>query len=79
MASSSRDDFSGVVIVMAMEAREAEAHAKAANLVRRYRNAFGDMFATLYHSLGLTPETTVPDPTGRPQHVCEGERIRELV
>ncbi len=40
---------------------------------------FGDMFATLYHSLGLTPETTVPDPTGRPQHVCEGERIRELV
>jgi hypothetical protein len=40
---------------------------------------FGDMFATLYHSLGLTPETTVPDPTGRPQHVSEGERIRELV
>ncbi|QEL16988.1 DUF1501 domain-containing protein [Limnoglobus roseus] len=40
---------------------------------------FGDMFATLYHSLGLTPETAVLDPTGRPQHVAEGERIRELV
>ena len=40
---------------------------------------FGDMFATLYHSLGLTPETAVIDPTGRPQHVAEGERIRELI
>ena len=41
--------------------------------------SFGDMFATLYHSLGLTPETSVVDPTGRPQHVSDGERIRELV
>jgi Protein of unknown function (DUF1501) len=41
--------------------------------------SFGDMFATLYHSLGLTPETSVIDPTGRPQHVSDGERIRELV
>jgi hypothetical protein len=40
---------------------------------------FGDMFATLYHSLGLTPETAVLDPTGRPQHVADGERIRELI
>ncbi len=40
---------------------------------------FNDMFATLYHSLGLTPETAVPDPTGRPQHVSDGERIKELV
>lgn len=41
---------------------------------------FGDMFATLYHALGLNPETTtVPDPTGRPQHVCDGTPLRELV
>ncbi len=41
---------------------------------------FGDVFATLYHALGVNPETaTVPDPTGRPQHVTEGQVIRELV
>ena len=41
---------------------------------------FGDIFATLYQSLGLNPYTTnVIDPTGRPQHLAEGEIIRELV
>ena len=42
--------------------------------------SFGDVFATLYHSLGLNPQTTtVMDPTGRPQHLTEGSVIRELV
>ncbi|HMS58612.1 MAG TPA: glycosyltransferase family 2 protein [Tepidiformaceae bacterium] len=45
-----------LTIVMAMEAREAEAQAKAANLVRKYRNSFGDMFAT-FHPAGLPNET----------------------
>lgn len=41
---------------------------------------FADIFATLYHALGVDPETTtVMDPTGRPQHVTEGTVIRELV
>ncbi len=41
---------------------------------------FGDVFATLYHALGIDPRsTTVPDPTGRPQPVVEGTPIRELV
>jgi hypothetical protein len=41
---------------------------------------FGDIFATLYHTLGLNPETTtVTDPTGRPQHLTDGKVIRELV
>ena len=41
---------------------------------------FHDVFATLYHSLGLNPETTtINDPTGRPQHVTDGAVIRELV
>jgi hypothetical protein len=41
---------------------------------------FADVFATLYQGLGLNPETTtIPDPTGRPQHVTEGQVIRELV
>ncbi len=41
---------------------------------------FNDVFATLYHNLGLNPETTaVIDPTGRPQRVTDGEVIRELV
>ncbi len=41
---------------------------------------FGDVFATLYRNLGLDPETTtIPDPTGRPQHLVEGQVIRELI
>lgn len=41
---------------------------------------FGEIFATLYHSLGVNPETaTVPDPSGRPQHLADGAVIPELV
>jgi uncharacterized protein (DUF1501 family) len=41
---------------------------------------FGDVFATLYHNLGLNPEAaTIVDPTGRPQHLTDGKVIRELV
>lgn len=41
---------------------------------------FADVFATLYHALGVDPETTtVNDPTGRPQHLTEGTAIPELV
>ena len=41
---------------------------------------FGDIFATLYHNLGLNPETTtITDPTGRPQHLTEGKALPELV
>src|SRR5262249_12989159 len=41
---------------------------------------FGEIFATLYHNLGLNPETTtVTDPTGRPQHLAEGQVMPELV
>jgi hypothetical protein len=32
----------------------------------------GDICATIYHLLGLDPEMTVPDQTGRPQHVSHG-------
>lgn len=42
--------------------------------------SFGEIFATLYHNLGLNPETTtVNDPTGRPQHLVEHPVMRELV
>jgi hypothetical protein len=41
---------------------------------------FGEIFATLYRALGVNPETaTVPDPTGRPQHLVEHPAMRELV
>jgi Protein of unknown function (DUF1501) len=41
---------------------------------------FGDIFATLYHNLGLNSETTtITDPTGRPQHLAEGTALPELV
>lgn len=45
-----------LVLVMAMEARETGARAKAARLVMRYRTRFADMFAT-YHPAGLPSET----------------------
>jgi hypothetical protein len=42
--------------------------------------AFGDIFATLYHNLGLNSETTtIMDPTGRPQHLVEGKALPELI
>jgi hypothetical protein len=45
-----------LVVVMAMEAREPAARAKAARLIMRFRTRFGDMFAT-YHPAGLPGET----------------------
>jgi hypothetical protein len=42
---------------------------------------YQDVFATLYHNLGIDPETTtLTDPNGRPQHLLDqGKVIRELV
>lgn len=42
---------------------------------------FQDVFATLYHNLGIDiSNTTLPDPSGRPQHLLDkGERLREVV
>src|SRR5262249_5112171 len=41
---------------------------------------FQEVFATLYHNLGINPATaTMIDPTGRPQHLVEYLVIKELV
>jgi hypothetical protein len=43
---------------------------------------WGELFATLYHNLGIDPETAqLPDLTGRPQYLVEdtAKPIRELV
>ena len=41
---------------------------------------FGEVFATLYHNMGINPATaTIVDPTGRPQHLVNAEAMRELV
>lgn len=42
---------------------------------------YKDVFATLYHNLGISArQTTVTDPTGRPQYLLDaGEVIREVV
>ena len=45
-----------LVVVLAMEEREAGAHAKAAELMLRFRATFADMFAT-YHPHGIPGET----------------------
>jgi hypothetical protein len=40
----------------------------------------GEIFATLYHNLGIDPATTtIVDPTGRPQHLADRPVMRELV
>jgi hypothetical protein len=42
---------------------------------------FGELFATLYHSLGIdVNKVTVPDLTGRPQFLVENglQPLREL-
>lgn len=43
---------------------------------------FGELYATLYHNLGIDPEkATLPDLTGRPQYLVEdsAKPMRELV
>jgi hypothetical protein len=41
---------------------------------------FGEIFATLYHNLGINPQTTtVTDPGGRPQHIIDSPVLREVV
>lgn len=42
---------------------------------------FGEVFATLYHNLGIdVTRTTIPDLTGRPQYLVDGfSPMRELV
>jgi hypothetical protein len=41
---------------------------------------FQNVFATLYHNLGIDPATTLPNHVGRPQYLIdEFEPIRELV
>jgi hypothetical protein len=41
---------------------------------------FREVFATLYHNLGIDPSTTtLMDPSGRPQHLVDQPVIRELV
>ncbi len=42
--------------------------------------AYADVVATLYHELGINPQTLIHDPTGRPHVLMDGgEVIRELV
>lgn len=41
---------------------------------------FQDVFATLYHQLGIPSSTTIPDLNGRPQYLLDqGQPIQELV
>lgn len=41
---------------------------------------FQEVFATLYHNLGINPATThLIDPTGRPQHLVQMPAISELI
>jgi hypothetical protein len=41
---------------------------------------FQEIIATLYHNMGINPETTtINDPSGRPQHVVDQPAMRELI
>jgi hypothetical protein len=41
---------------------------------------FPEVFATLYHNLGIDLSTTfINDPTGRPQHLVDEAPMKELV
>lgn len=39
----------------------------------------GDFVATLYHLLGVAPDTIIHDQLGRPQHLMTGTPIREIL
>jgi hypothetical protein len=41
---------------------------------------FQEIVATLYHKLGIAPETaTLIDPTGRPEYLVQAAPLPELV
>jgi Protein of unknown function (DUF1501) len=41
---------------------------------------YHEVFATLYHNLGIDPAlTTITDPTGRPQHLVERPALPEVI
>ncbi|MBC7816148.1 MAG: DUF1501 domain-containing protein, partial [Planctomycetaceae bacterium] len=37
-----------------------------------------DMLATVYHSLGISPDAQLHDPLGRPHHLVDGRPLTEL-
>jgi hypothetical protein len=53
---AAQDNAEQLIVVLAMEAREAGAERKAARLLLDYRGRFGEMFAS-YHPAGLPGET----------------------
>ncbi|WP_425614423.1 DUF1501 domain-containing protein [Anatilimnocola sp. NA78] len=42
---------------------------------------FGEVFATLYHNLGISPQSTISDLSGRPQYLVhdQAQPMRELI
>jgi uncharacterized protein (DUF1501 family) len=56
------------------------ATTKDAGLPKDRPVTFQEVFATIYHTLGIDPDSTVPDRGGRPMRLLdELEPIRELV
>jgi uncharacterized protein (DUF1501 family) len=37
-----------------------------------------DLIATVYHAMGLPPETAIHDPENRPRHLSDGRALQEL-
>jgi hypothetical protein len=65
----------GLKVGQAVGATDRHAAAVASRPVH-----YQDVFATLYHALGIDPAATLTDPNGRPQHLLDhGEPIRELI
>ena len=54
---------------------------RTASVVASRPVSYKDVFATVYHHLGIDPHrTALTDPQGRPQHLLdEGQPIRELI
>ncbi len=42
------------------------------------RAGVGDLFATVYHALGIDPALKIRDPQGRPLAIAEGKPIAAL-
>jgi hypothetical protein len=39
-----------------------------------------EVYATLFHNLGIDPRSTIPDLNGRPQYIADSQQpVRELI
>jgi len=80
VTSCSASSFSPFCSSSAIRSTSARASSRLGEYASDRPVHFQEIFATIYHNLGIDPATTtIADPTGRPQYLVEHPVMRELI